>query len=404
MIHTHTYKNGLRVVLEPVSTVRSVAVGIWVLTGSRNEHTANNGISHFLEHMFFKGTKKRTASQIAEAFDAIGGRVNAFTSKEYTCFYAHVLDTHVHTALELLTDIFFDSVFPEEEIAREKKVVMEEIKMYGDTPDDHVHDMLAEAAFDNHSLGRPILGTEETLKGFTKDSLEEHIHNHYTANNVVVSVAGHVTEDLIHEMEGYFDRFTQPNQVQPIEKPIFTANTLEEQKDTKQVHVCLGYEGLAFDHEQIPALLLMNKIFGGGMSSRLFQEIREKRGLAYNVFSYHIAYKDSGFLGVYAGTTQEQLAMLKKTMDATIDQLLDFGITREELQNSKTQLESNMMIRLESTSSRMSRNGRNELLLQKHQTMDEAAKNIELVTVEEINQLMKTIFETENAKAMIRPL
>src|SRR5699024_9376124 len=217
------------------------------------------------------------------------------------------------------------------------------------------------AAFDKHSLGRPILGTEETLNSFTKDSLEEHIHNHYTANNVVVSVAGHVTEDLIHEMEGYFDRFTQSNQVQPIEKPIFTANTLEERKDTKQVHVCLGYEGLAFDHEQIPALLMMNKIFCCGMSSRLFQEIIEKSGFAYKVFSYHIAYKDSGFLEVYAGTTKEQLVMLKKTMDATIDQQLYYGITRGEFQKNKTQLESNMMIGFEITNSQMARIGMNEL-------------------------------------------
>lgn len=403
MIHTHTYKNGLRVVLEPVETVRSVAVGIWVMTGSRNEQDTNNGISHFLEHMFFKGTKKRTASEIAEAFDAIGGRVNAFTSKEYTCFYAHVLDTHVHTALEILTDIFFDSVFPEAEIAREKKVVMEEIKMYDDTPDDHVHDMLAEAAFGKHPLGKPILGTEETLNSFTKQSLEDHIHDHYTANNVVVSVAGNVTENFIHDMEAYFDRFTGKNQVQQVIKPSYTANTLEERRDTKQVHLCLGYEGLSFDHDQIPTLLLMNKIFGGGMSSRLFQEIREKRGLAYSVFSYHIAYKDSGFLGIYAGTTKEQLEMLEETMDSTISDFLSTGVTTEELQNSKTQLKSNMMIRLESTSSRMSRNGRNELLLQKHQTMDEAANEIELVTETEVSKLMQDIFEKNNAKAVIRP-
>src|SRR5690625_331437 len=209
MIETHTCKNGLRIVLEEVPTVRSVTIGIWVLTGSRNETKENSGISHFLEHMFFKGTKHRNAQSIAEAFDAIGGQVNAFTSKEYTCYYTRVLDTYKEYAIEILTDMFFDSTFPEDEIERERKVVMEEIKMYEDSPDNHVHDLLSTAAYGNHSLGKAILGTDEHLQSFSKEHLHAYKDEYYTANNVVVSIAGNVDHTFIKQVEQYFNRFPQ---------------------------------------------------------------------------------------------------------------------------------------------------------------------------------------------------
>src|SRR5690625_3927575 len=201
MIETYRCKNGLRIVLEPVPSVRSITIGVWVLTGSRLETKSNNGISHFLEHMLFKGTENRTAKQIAEAFDSIGGQVNAFTSKEYTCFYARVVDTYKEHALEVLTDMLFNSTFLEDEIEREKKVVMEEIKMYEDTPDDHVHDLLATASFGNHPLGRPIIGTEKQIKSFTRKTLIDYMKEFYTPKNIVVSVAGNVEHDFIYKVE-----------------------------------------------------------------------------------------------------------------------------------------------------------------------------------------------------------
>src|SRR5699024_408943 len=286
MIEKYTCENGLRIVLEPVPTVRSVTIGIWVLTGSRLETKSNNGISHFLEHMLFKGTENRTAKQIAEAFDSIGGQVNAFTSKEYTCFYARVLDTYKEHALEVLTDMLFHSTFLEEELEREKKVVMEEIKMYDDTPDDHVHDLLSKASFGNHPLGRPIIGTEKQIQSFTKQTLIDYMETHYTAENIVVSIAGNVKPDFIEKIEARFSGLQRKGKKPNIVRPNFRSEAITMSKETEQAHLCLGYEGLAVDDSKLTAMLLINSVLGGGMSSRLFQEVREKQGLAYSVFSY----------------------------------------------------------------------------------------------------------------------
>src|SRR5690625_860967 len=268
MIETYRCKNGLRIVLESVPTVRSVTIGIWVRTGSRQETEQNNGISHFLEHMIFKGTKNRTARQIAEAFDSIGGQVNAFTSKEYTCFYARVLDTYKERALDVLTDMLFNSTFLEEEIEREKKVVMEEIKMYEDTPDDHVHDLLATATFGNHPLGRPIIGTDKQIKSFTKQTLIDYMKDFYTPNNIVVSVAGNAEREFIYKIESLFSSLKDSKSSIKREKPTFLANKIIKNKETEQAHVCLGYQGLAVNDSRISALLIINSILGGGMSSR----------------------------------------------------------------------------------------------------------------------------------------
>lgn len=403
MIETYTCKNGLRIVLEPVPTVRSVTIGIWVLTGSRNETEENNGISHFLEHMFFKGTNKRTAQQIAESFDSIGGQVNAFTSKEYTCYYARVLDTYKEHALEVLTDMFFHSTFPDDEIEREKNVVMEEIKMYEDTPDDHVHDLLAKASFGHHSLGRSILGTENQLKSFTKKSLVDYMDTFYTPNNIVVSIAGNVDASFIQETEQYFDRFNRKNSIIQREKPTFVHNSIVKNKETEQAHLCLGFNGLAVQDPLIPSMMIINSVLGGGMSSRLFQEIREKRGLAYSVYSYHSTYLDSGLLAIYAGTNREQLHTLKTTIDETIEDLVTNGLSDKEFSNSKEQLKGNIMLSLESTNSRMSRNGRNELLLRRHRTLDDIIQEIDAVDRQMINHVIAQTFNGEKSEAVITP-
>ena len=403
MIQKYTCQNGVRIVLENIPSVRSVAIGVWIGTGSRDEHAKNNGISHFLEHMFFKGTKTRNAKEIAEAFDSIGGHVNAFTSKEYTCYYAKVLDNHSAYALETLADMFFNSVFDEEELQKEKNVVLEEIKMYEDTPDDIVHDVLSKAAYGDHPLGYPILGTEKTLSTFNSDSLKDYVHNMYTPDKVVISIAGNVDETFIRQVEAYFGDFQRGKSKATETVPVFHANRAARKKDTEQAHLCIGFNGLSIGHDDIYDLIVMNNIFGGSMSSRLFQEVREEKALAYSVFSYHSSYKDSGFVSIYAGTAANQLDELFNTIQTTLSVFKDKGITEKELRNSKEQLKGNLMLSLESTNSRMSRNGKNELLLKKHRTLDDIIEDIDRVTVDSVNGITRQIFNDSYTMALISP-
>ncbi|GIN18899.1 MAG TPA: insulinase family protein [Bacillus bacterium] len=403
MIKKYTCQNGVRVVLENIPSVRSVAIGIWVGTGSRDELPDNNGISHFLEHMFFKGTATKNAKELAEAFDSIGGQVNAFTSKEYTCYYAKVLDNHSQYALETLADMFFNSTFEEEELNKEKNVVSEEIKMYEDTPDDIVHDLLNKAAFDNHPLGYPILGTEQTLSTFTGDKLRAYVEETYTPEKIVISIAGNIDESFIKEVERLFGSFERKGRRQTKSEPVFKANHVSRQKDTEQAHLCIGFEGLAIGDPDIYSLIVMNNIFGGSMSSRLFQEVREERGLAYSVFSYHSSYKDSGIVTIYGGTGANQIDDLFETITNTFGELKRDGITEKELRNSKEQLKGNLMLGLESTNSRMSRNGKNELLLKRHRTLDEIVDEIDRVSIQSVNDMANRIFADQFTLALISP-
>jgi predicted Zn-dependent peptidase len=403
LIKKHTCQNGLRIVLEEIPTVRSVAIGVWIAAGSRNEVTDNNGISHFLEHMFFKGTKNKSAREIAESFDSIGGQVNAFTSKEYTCYYAKVLDNHAEYALHTLSDMFFNSSFDEEEMGKEKNVVYEEIKMYEDTPDDIVHDLLSKAIYEQHPLGYPILGTEDTLSTFNKEKLKQYMHDMYTPDQVVVSVAGNVNESFIKEVEKLFGSYKGGKGPDERVQPSFHYNKLARKKDTEQAHLCLGFDGLQIGHSNIYNLIVLNNIVGGSMSSRLFQEVREQRGLAYSVFSYHSAYQDSGMVTIYGGTGANQLDQLFDTIHDTLEDLKAEGITSKELTNSKEQLKGNLMLSLESTNSRMSRNGKNELLLKRHRTLDEIVEEIDGVTMEKVNRIARDIFTDDYAVSLISP-
>jgi predicted Zn-dependent peptidase len=403
LIKKYTCQNGVRVVLENIPTVRSVAIGVWIGTGSRNEHPGNNGVSHFLEHMFFKGTKTRTAREIAESFDSIGGQVNAFTSKEYTCYYAKVLDTHSKFALDVLADMFFNSTFVDEELNKEKNVVLEEIKMYEDTPDDIVHDLLGKAIYESHPLGYPILGTEETLETFKGDTLRKYMHETYTPENVVISIAGNISESFIQEVEKLFGSYEAGKQERNEEKPVFHSNRVSRKKETEQAHLCLGYEGLPVGHEDMYSLILLNNILGGSMSSRLFQDVREQRGLAYSVFSYHSSFQDTGMVTIYGGTGAKQLDVLFETIQETLATLKRDGITEKELKNSKEQMKGSLMLSLESTNSRMSRNGKNELLLGRHRSLDEIVEQIDKVTEAGVNQMANSIFSDQFSVSLISP-
>lgn len=403
MIKKYTCQNGVRIVLEEIPTVRSVAIGVWIGTGSRNENPENNGISHFLEHMFFKGTKTRTAREIAESFDSIGGQVNAFTSKEYTCYYAKVLDNHAGFALEVLADMFFNSTFVSDELNKEKNVVNEEIKMYEDTPDDIVHDLLSKAIYNDHPLGYPILGTEETLQTFTGEKLEQYMHETYTPENVVVSIAGNVPEAFIKKAEEFFGSYEASKEEIKHVRPGFNANKISRKKETEQAHLCLGFEGLQIGHKDVYSLIVLNNVLGGSMSSRLFQEVREQRGLAYSVFSYHSAYLDSGIVTIYGGTGAKQLDVLYETIQDTLSKLRADGITEKELNNSKEQLKGSLMLSLESTNSRMSRNGKNELLLSRHRSLDEIVEQIDQVSKNSVDTLANSIFNDNYSVALISP-
>ena len=403
MLTKHTCKNGVRVVLEHIPTVRSVAIGIWIGTGSRNENSENNGVSHFLEHMFFKGTKTRTAREIAESFDAIGGQVNAFTSKEYTCYYAKVLDEHGSYALNVLSDMFFHSIFDEEELKKEKKVVYEEIKMYEDAPDDIVHDVLARASYGDHPLGYPILGTEDTLSNFNRDTLTQYMNETYTPDNVVISIAGNIHDNFIEEVENLFGSYNTGHSKREYVKPDFFNTHLTKKKSTEQAHLCIGYNGLPVGDKDIYSLIVLNNVLGGSMSSRLFQDVREEKGLAYSIYSYHSSFKDNGMLTIYGGTGSNQLDELFDTIQNTLEHFKDKGITEKELKNSKEQIKGSLMLGLESTNSRMSRNGKNELLLGKHRSLDEILENINEISEESVNNLATKLFTDDFSVALISP-
>jgi len=404
LIKKTTCKNGLRIVSEHIPHVRSVAVGIWVQAGSRYELPEENGLTHFIEHMLFKGTATRTARQIAEEFDRIGGNINAFTSKENTCYYAKVLDHHAKYAVEILADMFFHSLFDPSEIDKERQVVLEEINMVEDTPDDIVHEYLWRAMFENDPLGSPILGTEETLNSFTRESILSYMEKHYTPENVVISVAGNIPEGFSDYIESLFGQFDQKESkalaiTTPTLKPVYTENY----RDTEQAHICLAYPSLSVKADNIYSLVVLNNILGGSMSSRLFQEIREDKGLAYSIYSYHSAYEDTGVLTIYGGTSSNQLDELKTSISETTKAIVNNGFTETEIANAKEQLKGNLLLGLESSNARMSRNGKNELLYGKHRSLDEVSETIDEVTLDSVMQLAKEIFSYDPAISVIMP-
>lgn len=393
--------NGLRVVLEKIPTCRSVSFGVWVKTGSRNETDEQNGISHFIEHMLFKGTDRYTAKDIADLFDGIGGNVNAFTTKEYTCYYVKVLDEHLPLAMDILADMFFHSRLDMEELNKERNVILEEIAMYDDTPDDLVHDLLAKAAYGDHPLGQTILGKEANLLRFQPDDLRDYMRRHYHVSNTVISIAGNINDDVIELIEKHFGGFANRGPLLALQAPVFVGDVLYHGKKTEQNHICLSLPGCPIGDPDLYAMIILNNAIGGGMSSRLFQEIREKRGLAYSVYSYHSSQTDSGLFTIYIGTAPKQTEeVLKVSMDV-IGELLAKGMSDSELRKGKEQLKGSLILSLESTSSRMNRLGKNELLQGKHFTLDEIIARIESVCLEQISGLAKRMFSNPFALAMV---
>ena len=389
MVTTYTCQNGLRIVSEHIPHFRSVAVGVFVNTGSRDERPEENGITHFIEHLLFKGTEKRSAKDIAREFDRIGGDLNAYTSKEYTCYYAKVLDHHAPLAVEVLADMFFNSVMDPVEIDKERLVVKEEISMTEDMADDDVHEQLWRVMYPDNAIGAPILGTVETLDRFSRQQILDYMERHYTPSNTVISVAGHIDSKLLAQIESLFGSFERKSPGNAHVLPTFVPGQSIKHKETEQAHICLGYPGLSLQDDKLFALAVLNNIIGGSMSSRLFQEIREDRGLAYSVYSYHSAYSDHGTLAIYGGTADHQVGEVEELIRTSLQRMREGDISDLEISDSREQLKGNLLLGLESTGARMSRNGKYELLHGKHQSADDIVRLIDAVEREHVLDLMQ---------------
>lgn len=402
MFNKTVLNNGIRVLSQEMSDHRSVSLGIWVENGSRHETLGQNGISHFIEHLLFKGTETRSAARIAEEMDAVGGILNAFTAKEYTCYYAKVLDENLPLAIDLLTDIFLHSVFDKEEIERERSVILQEISQAEDTPDDYVHDLFSLDIFKEHALGRPICGNSETVSNFRREDFLDFFRLRYRPRRVIVSAAGHLRhDDLVRIMGeklggvGDISWKDQPPSSEAERAPELQAGVFRHVKALEQVHLCLGVAGIHQSHPHRYAAYILNTILGGGMSSRLFQEIREKRGKAYSVYSFLSSYKDVGYLGVYAGTSVEWAEEVVELILTELRRLAAGEIEENEVQRTQGQLVGGMILGLESTDSWMSHIARNEIYFGKAVTTDEICRRIRSVTRDEIVDLAGSILRPE---------
>jgi predicted Zn-dependent peptidase len=388
--------NGIRVVTERMEHVRSVAVGVWVETGSRHEPDNRGGMSHLIEHLVFKGTATRSAEAIARTMDSVGGQMDAFTTKEHTCFYVQVLDEHLPLAVDLLTDILLHPRFDAEELEREKQVVLQEIKMVEDTPDDIIHDIFADQIWKGHPLGRPILGTRELVTGFSRDTIAEHFAEEYVPPKVIISVAGNVTHERVVSLFGA--GFTDSGRA-PIERqntaPGLNAGVNIVHKQLEQVHVVMGFPGLRQSAPERYALFLLNDVIGGSMSSRLFQEVRERQGLVYAIHSGAQAYLDTGVLYLYAATDPGNFSKVLKSILKEIRALKKTGITAEELKRAKDHLKGSLMLSLESTSSRMNRLAKHEMHLGSFLTMDAMIAAIEGVQHEQVQALVGELLDED---------
>jgi predicted Zn-dependent peptidase len=376
--------NNIPVAMLPTEDVRSVCTGIWVKVGSRHEDQAHNGISHFLEHMFFKGTESRSAKSIASEIDSMGGELNAFTSCESTTFYIKTLDEHLDKSIDLLTDIFLNSVLRDSDIEKEKNIITEEIKMVEDTPSDYVHELFSGEIWGEKGLGQPVLGKRETIEKFTRHDLLHHVDTYYGSDNIVVACSGNFREDhlisLLNRGLGTCDIRSGSG---PLQAPRFLSTLQIVPGQISESHICLGLEGIPYGSDDRYAMYLLNTMLGAGFSSRLFQEVREKRGLVYSIYSYTLSYSDTALWAVYAGTDRKNV---KEVIDVSINEIrnLRSSVTDEELQRAKDQLKGNILLALESTNSRMASLAKQEIYFGRYYSLDS-------VTLSEVKNLADRI-------------
>ncbi len=402
MVEVIKLDNGITVVMEKMPSVRSVSFGIFVKNGSRNENNKTNGISHFIEHLMFKGTKNRSAKQIADDMDSVGGQINAYTTKEYTCYYTKTLDTHFDMALDVLADMYFNSLFSDEDISKERNVIIEEINMYEDAPEEVGYDILQGAIWKGNSLSFPILGTEKSISGFDNVSIKNYYREHYRTDNTVLSVAGNFEKDkIIDEIKKYFGKFESLDKETILknsvyEKPSYFKSDVKKEKDIEQLHLTMCFPGVKVGSDESYALAAVNTIFGGGMSSRLFQRIREERGLVYTVYSFSSNFSDSGIFGIYAALSPNHFNQVYELILNEISELKKEKITKEQLAKTKEQLKSNFILSLENSSSRSSNIGRSMLLLNKINEVDDIIEKVNGVSLENVENIIEKIFNLEN--------
>ena len=406
MIVREVLGNGLRLLTESMPHVRSISVGVWLTRGSRHEPEQCSGIAHFVEHMLFKGTATRSAEDIAQAIDSIGGQLDAFTAKEYASYYIKVLDEHLPLALDILSDIVLHPAFDRDDIEREKKVILEEIKMVEDTPDDLVHELFTQSLWEGHPLGRPILGTRETVEAFTQEALREYFARVYTANNFVVSAVGNLEHERVRELvEKAFGSMPGSTETAAERTPVVTPRFLVRSKDLEQSHICLGTSSYSQSHEDRYVSYVLNTLLGGSMSSRLFQNVREKRGLAYAVFSGLSAYRDAGALTIYAGCANEAVG---EVIDLTVEELRQIKRSpapESELRRAKDHLKGSLMLSLENTASRMSHLARQEIYFDRQFGLDETLEGVERVTAEDVQRVSQSLFSNGSlAGTVLGPL
>ncbi|AEP10594.1 M16 family metallopeptidase [Micavibrio aeruginosavorus] len=403
-IEITTLPGGLRVVTDSIPSMDSVAIGVWAAVGTRHEDMVHNGVAHMVEHMMFKGTKTRTAAQIAEAIEDVGGNVNAYTSRDITAYHVHLLKDHTPLAMDILSDILQHTTMPDDEVERERDVILQEIGMSNDTPDDLVFDLYQETAYPDQALGAPILGRNDIIANMQRDTLQGYVNRCYTPKNLVLSAAGNITHDALVKMA--MERFNAlPKDQNITTKPAnYTGGQSRAEKDLEQSHIVMGFQGISRHDEDYYAAVALSTILGGGMSSRLFQEVREKRGLVYSVFSFHSSYADDGQFAVYAGTGPERLGELIPVVCDELKKIANDVVSDAELKRAKTQMKSGLLMARESMMTRAGQQAKHLIYFDKKLDVAELLHKIDAVTGDDILRLSQRIFATVPTVAALGPL
>lgn len=387
-------ENGIRIVTEEIPHVRSVAVGVWIGCGAKNEKENELGFSHFIEHMLFKGTKKRTQEDIAKEIESVGGHINASTGKESTFYYVCVLSEYIELSLDLLFDMIINSTFSPKEIEKEKKVVLEEIKMHEDSPAELIHDIFVQTVWKRHRLGQNILGKKEIIESITREKILKYFHNYYTPDNIIVAAAGYLNHEKVVRKIKKMCRNLKGKMIKNFDtKPNFSNSVYIRRKDTEQVHLCIGTEGVFQTHPDKYTLAVLDIILGNGMSSRLYQEVREKKGLAYSIYSYEHSYRKAGIFAVYAGVSAKNFEKTVEVILKNFEKIKKKGVKKEELKRTKAQVKGNMMLGLESTFARMVKLGKSEFYFNREITLDEILEEVNKVKNEDIVRVANSLFQ-----------
>ena len=398
MVKKYKLDNGLTIVLEPIDSVVSVSAGLWLKVGSRHERENQFGYAHFVEHMLFKGTSTYSVSELAKLIDRVGGQHNAATNREYTCYYINVISEHIGLAVGVLADMYYNSLFDSEEIDKEKKVIIEEIRMYEDTPDEFIHDLFMECMLYGHSLSHPILGTIDNIDVTTRDSLASFYKGQYCNDKAVFVIAGNFDINEVEKLIAHhFSRSTGSSvgvsYNEPGPRPILRKHVPRE---LEQVHLCIGTDGIPNTSDDRWAMYLISTVLGGNMSSRLFQNIREKEGISYAIYSFHSSYRDHGIFGIYCATSPETYIKALELVLGEMQEMLQKGVTEEEFEDAKTFMKGNLALSLESTEVRMGQLARNEIIYQRHFDFNDILQFIDNISLDDFQKVSKKLFENKN--------